>query len=83
MELKIGEKVRLTANRFSSMRTKNRIKEHGNLFEIVRLDFSSALFDLRPAVLVRSETKNVKDGSGNHVPWFGWFPTDEIDFQGE
>jgi len=82
MELKIGEKVRLTPNRFSSMSTKNRIKEHGDVFEIVRLDFSSALFDLRPAVFVRSESMNVKDGMGNRVEWLGWFPTDEIDFQG-
>lgn len=81
MELKIGEKVRLTANRFSSMRTKNRIKEHGDIFKIVRLDFLSPLFDLRPAVLFRSETTNVKDGAGNYVSWLGWFPTDEIDFQ--
>jgi len=83
MELKIGEKVRLKANRFSSLHTKNRIKENGDLFEIVRLDFSSALFDLRPAILVRAETKTVKDGMGNCVSWLGWFPIDEIDLQGE
>lgn len=83
MELKIGDRVLLKPNRFSSMRTKNRIRDHGDLFEIVRIDSSSALFDLRPAIFVRSESKNVKDGMGNRVEWMGWFPTDEIDIQGE
>jgi hypothetical protein len=38
---------------------------------------------LRPAILVRAETKTVKDGMGNCVSWLGWFPIDEIDLQGE
>lgn len=82
MELKIGERVLLKPNRFSSMRTKDRVQEHGDIFEIVRIDPSSGLFDLRPAIMVRSEMKNVKDGIGNRVEWIGWIPTDEIELQG-
>lgn len=81
MEIKIGDWIHITPNRFSSTRTKMRVNEHGSHFEIVRIDPASNLFDLRPAIFVRSFTKNVKDGAGSRVEWMGWIPTDEIDIK--
>jgi hypothetical protein len=83
VNLKIGQLVMLIPNRFSSMRTKNKVLEHGDIFEVLRFDPNSALFDLRPAIFVRSERKNVKDGQGSRVEWIGWFPTDEVEIKGE
>jgi hypothetical protein len=53
------------------MRTKNRIREQGNLgFVVEARSEGHRLFGNRPAILLRSAT-----GSD---PWFGWLPAKEI-----
>lgn len=75
----VGKHFNLNANKFSSMRTKMRIVEHGEKFEVLRVSNNCNSFDGRPAILFRSEKKNVKDGLGNVIEWVGWFPIDEIE----
>lgn len=75
----VGKVFELNSNKFSSMRTKNRIIEHGKVFEILRVNDNCSAFDGRPAILFRSQKKNIKDGLGGLMEWIGWFPVDEIE----
>lgn len=59
--------VTLKAKPDASSRTKNRIREHGPKFILVRRD----KFRGADALLVRSN-KNIRDA------WFGWLPLGEI-----
>lgn len=54
------------ANDNVSMRTKNRIREKGPLFHVIKTGTPQALGE--PGVLLRSETAN----------WLGWLPSSEI-----
>ena len=61
--------VILKTNKFSSRRTRNRIREHGPEFRAEKSGVAGGL-GLRLAWLVRAE-----DG------WLGWLPRDEFDFR--
>jgi len=56
----------LTATRKAASRTKNRIREHGPEFEVVRVSHPACLHN-RAAAFVRAP-----DG------WVGWLPLDEL-----
>jgi hypothetical protein len=75
----INKKVFIHPNRFSSNRTKNRIKEHGEKgFLVINHSNSLKIFDGREAILLSSFTKNASNGQGSRESWVGWMPIDEI-----
>lgn len=62
----------------ASRRTKNRIREHGPEFLIVREGHSR---QLGSAILVMSVAERSSDGRGGKESWFGWLPFEEIDIK--
>jgi len=57
----------ITAKPSASLRTKNRIREHGPEFTIIRIQQSVGSMGHRPCVLIESTDE-----------WFGWLPLDEV-----
>lgn len=62
----------------ATRRTKNRIKEHGPEFLIVR---EAHIHSLGSAVLAMSVAERASDGKGGKESWFGWLPFEEIDIK--
>ena len=63
--------VKIEANDSASQRTKNRIREHGPMFTIIRKLSSAQCFSGNPGILVESD-------SDNWIGWLGWFPESEV-----
>ena len=61
-------KMTLKANKIASRRTRNRIREHGPIFEDVTREISGRNKALNNGVLLRAP-----DG------WFGWLPIQELE----
>lgn len=59
-------------NNKSSTRTKNRLREHNNRFELL----ADGLFEAKPAVLVTCVCKEHMDN-----PWLGWLILEELRWQ--
>ena len=74
----ISGRAILKFNKNATRRTKNRIKEHGPEFLIVR---EGHLKELGSAILVMSVAENSSDGKGGKESWFGWLPFEEIDIK--
>lgn len=62
----------------ASRRTKNRIKEHGPEFLIIR---EANVRELGSAILAMSVAERSSDGKGGKESWFGWLPFDEVDIK--
>lgn len=73
----------IKARKTASRRTKNRIKEHGESFTLIRETRSSSLFDGQHAFLLRANTSNSSDGIGGKENWFGWIPSSEIEISSD
>jgi hypothetical protein len=69
----------IKARKTASRRTKNRIKEHGESFTLIRENCHGSLFNGQPALLLRANTRNSSDGKGGKESWFGWLPSSEIE----
>jgi len=69
--------VKITATRHATSRTKNRIRENGNLFTLKRVE-TAICFHNRECALLEAHTCNASNGQGGKEHWFGWIPTDEI-----
>jgi len=70
--------VTITANKNAKQRTKNRIKEHGPRFEVLRELKSVQCLAGRAGVHLHSESKTSSDKKGGWDEWMGWLPLDEI-----
>ncbi len=68
----------LKFNKQATQRTKNRIREHGPEFLIVR---EGHLKELGFAILAMSVAERSSDGKGGKESWFGWLPFEEIDIK--
>ena len=76
--MQVGEIVELRPTRDAANRTKNRIREHGPLFEIRSMKENVACLGVAGAFLV-ALTKNASDFKGGKESWTGWLPTKEIE----
>ena len=74
MDIIIGNVVDVQALPCACQRTKNRIREHGPLFEVTGFDPGSWLFGNTPAVMLESKSKTASDGTGGKETWKGWLP---------
>ena len=60
--------MRIQSNKVSSLRTRDRIRENGPSFTLIKEEDEVICLDNLEGVLVRS----------NRTGWEGWFPRDEI-----
>jgi hypothetical protein len=74
----ISGRAILKFNKQASRRTKNRIREHGPEFLVVR---EGHLKSLGSSILVMSVAERSSDGRGGKESWFGWLPFEEIDIK--
>ena len=72
--------VKITAKANASSRTKNRIRENGNLFTLKRVD-NATCFHNRECALLEAHTCTASNGQGGKEHWLGWIPTDEIEME--
>jgi hypothetical protein len=71
-----GDQVMLRPTHNAKGRTKNRLREHGELgFIVKRTSIRVRCLDNLPALLLESVTKNSSGG----IPWCGWLPCEEIE----
>ena len=66
--------IQVQATPKASLRTKNRLNEHGAVYELHDLR-RSVLFAPGPHIRVKSCTED--DGE----QWHGWFPTNEVEYK--
>ena len=76
--MKAGEIVKLRPSKGAVNRTKNRIREHGPLFEVHAIKESVACLGAG-GVFLSAITKNASDFNGGKESWTGWLPTKEIE----
>lgn len=62
----------------ASRRTKNRIREHGPEFLIVR---EGNMRELGESLLVMSVAEKASNGRGGLESWFGWLPFEELEIK--
>ena len=81
--MNVGETVNLKPTKGAVNRTKNRIRENGPEF-IVLKEPQTASFDRGGGlwVMLESIACNCNDGRGGKEPWFGWLPIKEIEVGG-
>ena len=78
--MKSNQSITIEAKQSASRRTKNRIKENGKEFILIKKDPNSSLFNGQAAILLESISKNSSDGKGGKESWFGWIPMSEVEF---
>lgn len=71
-----NEIVRIEANNNASQRTKNRIREHGELFILRDRAGNVQSLSGNPGILVEAFGPDLL--SPNDDDWFGWFPESEV-----
>ena len=76
--MKIDEIVKLRPSKVATNRTKNRLREHGSLFEVRAIRESVACLGAG-GVFLTAITKNASDFDGGKESWTGWLPTKEIE----
>jgi len=76
--MNIGEIVELRPSKGAVNRTKNRIREHGPLFEVRAIKESVACLGTA-GVFLTAITKNASDFNGGKESWTGWLPAKEIE----
>ena len=76
--MKVGEIINIRPAKGAASRTKNRIREHGPLFEIRSVKESVSCL-ARPGMHLVALTKNASDFKGGKESWTGWLPTEEIE----
>ena len=72
-----GFRVRIKALPNAAMRTKNRIRENGELGFIFRQETNVIALDNRRGVLLESLISKGKRGDA----WMGWLPLNEIEME--
>ncbi len=73
-----GFRVRVTALENAVQRTKNRIKENGELGFIIRQETNVKALGNRKGVLLESLSA---PGKKRGDAWMGWLPLDEIEME--
>ena len=65
------KQIKIKAKQSACRRTKNRIREHGHDFVLVRQSGTE--------VLLRAISRNASNGLGGKEHWFGWLPITEVE----
>ena len=73
--------LKIKAKKNSSSRTRNRIREHGDLFTLIKTVGFGAIWWDGGSLLVTALSCNASDGKGGKEHWMGWLPMDEIEVE--
>jgi hypothetical protein len=77
-EMKTGDHIILRPTPQAQGRTKNRLREHGEVgFIVQRLSTSVGCLKHRPALLLESVSKTSAGGES----WHGWLPCEEVEVE--
>jgi len=77
----VADFIKLTWSEKAGSRTKNRIREHGPLFRVLKAQNSVGCLGGFPALLLEAQTRNSSDGKGGREHWSGWLLLKEIEVE--